>query len=178
MSCNTSRFPSSLTPWAATNREQSDYLLSFVHWYGASAGAGLSFTSLTWIEFDLNNMRRRTIRRQSGQDNLIVPYNHDIIHSIVNEQPWDVLTEEQAASVREAIRLWLDTNPPSEYMGTPSLGDEDGMVVRMTVEWGTNSVTTEINPYGSEEVATDEWFSLLQAIGIRPGINHGQVFPR
>ncbi|MCP4375046.1 MAG: hypothetical protein GY794_02525 [bacterium] len=142
------------------------YRLKYKSWSGTSYGAGFVHTSLSFVELDLPKGRIRRIRKSANRPMPMLPHDDAGIAKLLAQVPWTKLTKEQASAFRESISAWLETKPPSEYNIKMQLGREDGYLASLAVTWGTNTVTTTVNPRGgySKDNPPEEWKALRNVL--------------
>ncbi|MCI0362302.1 MAG: hypothetical protein L0Y44_02055 [Phycisphaerales bacterium] len=122
------------------------YYLKYVAWSGVSPGAGFTSTSLHVVEVDLGAKRARRLNKSASAPEPMLPHDEKGISELARSVDWVSLSPEHAERFEKLTEMWLGTKPPARYNDPKGLGREDGYHESLSVEWATDSVSTEINP--------------------------------
>ncbi len=153
----------------AIGHSQPAFVLQYLCWSGTSPGAGFTSTSLHVVEVDLNSKRLRRLRKRAQAPEPMLPHDKKGITRLMRTVDWKDLSSAHVDKIRELTSAWIGSEPPPRYNDPKGLGGEDGYLERLCVTWGTDSLTTEINPRGGFSPndplrPTREWIALIEMI--------------
>jgi hypothetical protein len=160
-----------------------DYRLKYKSWSGTSPGADFIHTSLNFVDLDLQHSKIRRIWKSARRPDPMLPQDDATIEKLIAQVPWVKLTPEQVSGFRDSIRAWIETNSPTKYNSPMGLGREDGHVTSLTISWGTNTITTTLNPrggYRNDGLLNPpvEWRALIESLIVTRKVPDGTLLPR